>query len=349
MKLSSATTQTLFGAALAVLLLWLFFRGTDVAAIKQSLASARPALVAGAVLMTLLTHLWRAVRWKVLLAPIGRASLWNCFSMTIIGFMVNFLVPPGRLGEIARPYLLARKEGFSASSAFATIFLERILDLISVVLLIGVWLLVAELPSTSEEVMLGLKTGGLVGFAGAAGVLGVMFMFARDPERARRWYGRIFRILPAKLEAKATRFAETFTAGLAVLVDAASFLKAIVLSLCVWVSIAAAFYLGASALGVDYPFGDTFLVIGFLTIGVAVPTPGAVGGYHYMAALALTQLFGVESSVASAVALVNHAIAYVPVTLIGIFLFPSSGGSFRQLKTISSESEPVNRKKDEQE
>jgi len=299
--------------------------------------------------MTLVTHFWRAVRWKVLLTPIGRAGLWNCFAMTIIGFMVNFLVPPGRLGEIARPYLLARKEGFSASSAFATIFLERILDLVTVVLLIGVWLLVGELPSMSEEVMLGLKTGGMVGFLGAAVALGLMFVFARDPERAGRWFERIFRILPAKLEAKATRFAETFTAGLAVVVDAGSFLKAIVLSVCVWVSVAAAFYLGARALGVDYPFGDTFLVIGFLTLGVAAPTPGGVGGYHYMAALALTRLFGVEPSVASAVALVNHAIAYVPVTVVGIFLFPGAGGSFRQLRTISTESEPVNLKKVEQE
>ena len=337
LKLSSATTQALLGAALAVVLLWLFFRGTDLGAIRQHLAEANPALLLAAVAMTLVTNLWRALRWKVLLAPLGRAGLWNCFAMTIIGFMVNFLVPPGRLGEIARPYLLARKEGFSASSAFATIFLERLLDLVTVVLLIGSWLLVAELPSSSREMMLGLKTGGLVGFAGAVSALGVMFVFARDRSRAKRLFGRIFRILPAKLEAKATRFAETFTAGLAVLVDAASLVKAIVLSICVWFSIAAGFYFGARALGVDYPFGDTFLIIGFLTIGVAVPTPGGVGGYHYMAALALTKLLGVEPSQAGAVALVNHAIAYLPVTVIGIFLFPGSGGSFRQLKTISSE------------
>ncbi len=336
-KLSSATLQVVLGVVFAVGLLWLFFRGTDLGAIRQSLARANPSLIAAAIAMTLVTHLWRALRWQVLLSPLGHAGLWNCFSTTIIGFTVNFLVPPGRFGEIVRPYLLARKEGFPASGAFATIIIERVLDLVTVVLLIGAWLLVAQLPSSSAEVMLGLKTGGFIGFVGAVGALAVMFLLARDRSRAKRWFERIFRILPAKLEAKATRFAETFTEGLAVLVDAASFLKAIMLSICVWVSIAVAFWIGALALGVDYPFGDTFFVIGFLTIGVAVPTPGAVGGYHYMAALALTQLLGVDPSVASAVALVNHAIAYLPVTAIGIFLFLSSGGSFRQLKTISSE------------
>lgn len=334
-KLSSTATQTLVGAAIAVVFLWLFFRGTDLRAIGESLSGARPALIGAGVAMTLVTHLWRAIRWQVLLAPLGNPGLWNCFATTIIGFTVNFLVPPGRLGEVARPYLLARREGFSASSAFATILLERILDLVSVVLLIGAWLLVAELPASSEEVIWGLKTGGLIGFVGAMATLVVLYVFAQNPERARRFSERMFRILPATLEEKLTRFAETFAAGLAVLVDAASFLKAVIMSICVWLSIAVAFYFGARALGVEFPLGDTFLVIGFLTVGVAMPTPGAVGGYHYMCALALTSLFGVEPGAAGAVALVNHAIAYLPVTAIGIFLFPGFGGGFRQLRAIS--------------
>ncbi len=342
-KLSSARTQTVLGVAIAAVLLWLFFRGADLDSIWQSVASASPSLLLAAAVMTLVTNFWRALRWQVLLTPLGHAGLWNCFATTIIGFMVNFLVPPGRLGEIARPYLLARREGFAASSAFATIFLERILDLVSVVMLIGAWLLVAEPPSSSADVMLGLRTGGVVGFVGAAAALSVMFVFARDPEKAKYWSGRIFRILPAKLEAKLTRFAETFTAGLAVLVDATSFLKALMMSFGVWLSIAAAFWIGARALGVEFPFGDTFLVIGFLTVGVAVPTPGAVGGYHYMCALALTKLFGVDPGVAGAVALVNHAIAYLPVTAVGIFVFPSFGGSFRQLKNISREDDEEKR------
>ena len=272
----------------------------------------------------------------MLLSPLGRAGLWNCFTTTVIGFMVNFLA--GRLGEIARPYLLARKEGFSASSTFATIFLERVLDLVTVVLLIGFWLLVAPLPSSSDELLRSLKIGGGVAFFGAAVALAVMFVFARRPHRVLPWTKRIFKVLPKRLEAAAGRFAETFTAGLAVLVDAASVLRAAAMSLLLWLNISFAFWLGALALGVDFPYGDTFLVIGFLTVGVAVPTPGAVGGYHVMCALALTTLFGTEASLAKAVALVNHAVAFVPVTLLGILFFVGGGLSFRQVKTLTSSS-----------
>ena len=87
-KLSSATLQVLLGVVLAVGLLWLFFRGTDLGAIRQSLNRANPLLIVAAIAMTLVTHLWRALRWKVLLAPLGHAGLWNCFATTIVGFTV---------------------------------------------------------------------------------------------------------------------------------------------------------------------------------------------------------------------------------------------------------------------
>jgi hypothetical protein len=104
------------------------------------------------------------------------------------------------------------------------------------------------------------------------------------------------------------------------------------MSIVVWLAICLSFWLAAQALGVAFGLGDTFLVIGFLTVGVALPTPGAIGGYHYMCSLALTTLFGVEASPAAAVALVAHAISFIPVTILGILLFVKAGLSFSQFK-----------------
>jgi len=335
-KLTSPSLQSAALVALAALLLWLFFRGTDVGAIRESLTHAKPSLIVAAVLTTLVTYFLRALRWRFLLTPLGKAGLGNCFSTTVIGFMVNFLA--GRLGEVARPYLLARREGFSASSTFATVFLERILDLVTVVTLIAFWLLVSPPRASSEEAISSLKLGGLLGLVAAVVALSILFVLARFPERTLRWAKKAYRILPRRLEEGAARFTETFAAGLAVLVDGTTLFWAGVMSLALWVNIAFAFWLGALALGVAFPFGDTFLVIGFLTIGVAVPTPGAVGGYHVMCALGLTMLFGTDASLAKAVALVNHAVAFLPVTLLGMVLFFRAGLSFRQVKTITSSS-----------
>ncbi len=335
-KLTSATAKTVVGTLLAVALLALFFRGTDFRSIGASLAAARPELLALAILTMLMTYAIRAFRWRVLLSPLGNASLWNCFVTTVVGFMLNFLVPSGRVGEVARPYLLARKEGFLASSAFATIFVERILDLVAVAVLLGLWLMMASRPDMSAEALTGLKIGGWLGMIAAVAAIGVLWIFARHPQTAPLVTARVVFFLPRRWREKLVSFSETFARGLAVVAHGRAFLAAIGLSIAVWLSIALGFWLGARSLGVSFPYQDTFPVIGFLTLGVLVPTPGAVGGYHYMCALALTTLFGTEDSAAKAVALTNHAIAFLPVTILGILLLPPSGMSFSDIKKIGS-------------
>lgn len=302
-----------------------------------SLATARISYIGLALALTFLTYLLRAYRWKYLLLPVGRARLGRLFVTTVIGFMVNFLLPTGRLGEFARPYLLARREGFSASGALATIFLERVFDLVTVVFLVGVGLALGPTPggAGSAEAMYGLKVGGLVAAAGSLAGLAVMTAWVRYREAGLRFFSVIGRRLPRRVESILLRFIETFSLGLGVLKDPANLAIATVLSLALWINICLALWCGALAFGVAVPFGATFLLVGFLTVGVAVPTPGAVGGYHVMYALALTMLFGVEENVAKTAALVNHAIAFVPVSLLGVVLFTRERLSFAEVRSLS--------------
>jgi uncharacterized protein (TIRG00374 family) len=320
-----------------IALLWLFFRGANLAEIRKNLLSAEPALIFWSLVATMVTYVLRALRWRGLLAPLGRAGLANCFSATVIGFMVNFLAP-GRLGEIARPYLLARREGFSASAAFATILLERVLDLVTVVFFVAFWLVAGPKRSGNEEIVSSLELGGILGLGFAIVALASMFFFARYPEASTAVVRRCLRIFPRGLEAGAGRFLETFRGGLGVLVHGSGLAKASSMSVLLWLGICLSFWLSARAFEVELSFGDTFLIIGFLTVGVAVPTPGAIGGYHYMCSLALTTLLGVSPSLAAAVALVAHAISFLPVTILGILLFVKAGLSFRQVKTIATSS-----------
>jgi uncharacterized protein (TIRG00374 family) len=276
-----------------------------------------------------------------LLAPVGKPGLVACFVTTVIGFMVNFLAPTGRLGELVRPYLLARREGFSASSAFATIFLERVLDLVTVVFLVGTWLLLGSPPegAKSQGAVQALHVGGLTVFLGAMVGLVIMFVFVRYRERAVD-KARSFAVwLPDKLEEIAIRFLKAFVEGLSVLADGSNLARAAALSVLLWLNISLAFWIGASAFDIRFPFGATFLVIGFLTVGVAVPTPGAVGGYHVMCSLALTLLFGVDEPRAKAAALVNHAIAFVPVAVLGMIFFIREGLSLSDVQTMGRSGE----------
>jgi hypothetical protein len=314
-----------------VALLWLFFRGVNLSELRETLLRASPALIFWSLVATAATYLLRAIRWQGLLLPLGHAGLANCFTATVIGFMVNFLAP-ARLGEIARPYILARREGFSASSAFATILLERVFDLVTVVFFVAFWLLAGPKQQASGEMVSSLELGGVLGLGLAAVAVVSMYLLARYPEPTMGFAQRLLRILPHGLATGAARFLDTFRGGLGVLVHGAGLMKAFLLSVVLWLVICLSFWLAARALGAEFGFGDTFLVIGFLTVGVAVPTPGAIGGYHYMCSLALTALFGVGASQAAAVALVAHAISFLPVTFLGILLFVKAGLTISEFK-----------------
>src|SRR5918994_2016972 len=88
-----------------------------------------------------------------------------------------------RAGEVLRPWLLARKEGLSATAAFATIILERVLDTVMVLLLFGLFLLLAE-PDFARGDPLAfsrLKIGGALAALVSVGALGVMFFLAGHP------------------------------------------------------------------------------------------------------------------------------------------------------------------------
>src|SRR5688572_24578687 len=103
--------HTLFIAALTVGLLWLFFRDLDAGEVWRAIRRADAGLITVGVFVTLLTYVFRAWRWQLLLAPIGHARFRTAFRTTVIGFAATFLLP-ARVGEVLRPYLLARQEGF---------------------------------------------------------------------------------------------------------------------------------------------------------------------------------------------------------------------------------------------
>jgi uncharacterized protein (TIRG00374 family) len=126
--------RTILIFLLTIGLLAFFFRKADPVEVWAETRRADPALLLDAVIVTGLTYAVRAWRWQSLLAPIGRTRYAVAFETTVIGFAANALIP-GRVGEVLRPYLLARREHLSATSAFATVILERFLDLATVLLL----------------------------------------------------------------------------------------------------------------------------------------------------------------------------------------------------------------------
>jgi glycosyltransferase 2 family protein len=279
----------------------------------------------------------RAIRWRYLLAPIGDVSFRSAARATIMGFAASTILP-ARAGEVLRPYLLARREGLSATSAFATIIVERLLDTLTVVLFLSSFALLSDPGPTirGSAAFAAVRIGAaLAGAAALAGLL-VTFVAAGRPEALANGAMRLGSVLPAGLAGRLARVLSRFAEGLAVVRSPGRLVTAVLLSLPLWLSIATGIWTVATAFHIVLPFAGSFLLMALLVLGVAVPTPGAVGGFHEAFRIGATTFFAVPSERAVGAAIVLHAFSFLPVTAVGLALAVQEGLSLSGVRKLAS-------------
>jgi len=334
--------RLLLGALLAVVLLALFFRGIAWSALGQALRTARPLPLLGLVLVTIGVYSVRAWRWGDLLAPLGRVGYADLFSATMVGFASGLLVP--RAGELLRPWLVSRRHPIPTSAGFATIIIERLVDLITVLVLFALYLFVLPTPAAQVEGPLTqlLKVGGAVTGAAAVAVLAFLLALHANATRVVGFVERLLARAPRWLAEPLGRILHAFSAGLAVLrAPAAHLAKVGLQSLLVWLLIALGFHLNHIAFRIDLPFHATFLLIAFLVVGVAIPTPGMVGGFHAFYLLALSEVYGIDRATAAAAGIAAHALTNLPVLVFGLALLGREGLSLGRVAEVTRDEQKL--------
>jgi hypothetical protein len=317
-------------------LLAFFLRNADLGGVWAEMRRADPGLLLLSLLFTVLTYLLRTWRWQYLLRPIGRAGFVTALRATIIGFAASALLP-ARAGEFIRPYLLARREGFSTAAAFATIVLERLLDLVTVLLLFSAFLLFFDpgLAVTDPRTFAAIRVGAAGAAVSSLVGLVVLAVLAGHPERLGRAAGRLERWLPARIAAALERLVSRFAEGMAVLRVPSELARAMAISAPLWMSIAAGIWLAARAFHITLPFTGSFLIMSLLVVGVAVPTPGAIGGFHAAFRIGVTAFYGASEEQAVGAAIVLHAISFLPVSVAGIALMAHEGLSLGRMRSLA--------------
>lgn len=321
---------------LAVGLLAVFLRNADLGRVWEALRGARPGLVLAGVALTLVTYLVRAERWQYLLEPLGPTRYATAFRATVIGFAATAVLP-ARAGEVIRPYLLARREGLSATAAFATIVVERVLDLVAVLILLAAALLLVEpgVERQASAVFTAVRLGGLVMAPLALAALVVMFVLAGHPDWLQAGLERARRILSARVAAAVTRAVRMFASGFGVLRRPERLAASLGWSLALWGVIGVETWVVARAFDIPISVTGAWLLQALLVVGVSVPTPGGVGGFHEAFRLGATALFGADNDVAIAAAITLHAISFVPVTLLGLWYAAREGLDLRGMREMS--------------
>jgi len=334
--------RTVLVSLLAIALFAWFLSHANLVSVWAQVKRARIDLLVAGFFAVILTYVIRAWRWQYLLHPIGPTRFRTAFRTTVIGFAALGVLP-ARAGDVLRPYLLARQEGLLVSATLATIVMERVLDLVAVLALLALYVWGMADPATLPPALLrGIEVSSALAGAVAIALMGVMWVLATHPERIGGLVFAMARVLPHTVADRLADLARTFSGGFAAAREPRALAAAIAWSFPLWLAIAAEAWLVTIAFDIAMPFTGTFLLQALLVIGVAVPTPGAVGSYHEAYRIGVTTFFGAPEDTAVAAAIVTHAISYFPVVLAGIVFMAQDGLSFGRIKALASTKEVAN-------
>src|SRR5919202_1839594 len=196
--------RTIVVIALAAALVGLFFRNVDLRRVASDIVHARVEWLALSLATMFLNLAIRTVRWQYLLEPLGRTSFASAFQATAVGFAASSVLP-ARAGEFIRPYFLARQTRQSvdgrmtATGAFATIILERLLDVVTVLVLLALYVFVfgRDLGAANPTAFRWLTWIGAAAAAASAAALSVLFVVAGSPERLAGAMRRLEHMAPS--------------------------------------------------------------------------------------------------------------------------------------------------------
>jgi len=278
----------------------------------------------------------RSHRWTLLVASVGKLRLFDSFSLQMVGYLANTVLP-FRAGEVIRGVLLAGRARTTVLAALATVVVERILDILSLLVLAIVIGLLYPFPELVRRTVMSLS-------AVAAATLLIAIYLVAAPRPLGALPGRLLRILPERLE-KTTRLAvERFASGFGALRSIKSYPVVGLETLVLWLLYALQSFLVIVAFGFhrDYPLIAaspllaSFVILIVNTVGISVPSaPAGIGTFHAICIFGLS-LFGVAVDPAAGFALVIHAITILFFLIGGLPFMWREGLQLSELKRLEN-------------
>ncbi len=321
--------QLLLGVAVSAVAVWFTMKDVRPGEVLAALRGANYAGFAAAMLCTLLGFWLRALRWRYLLAdvkPVGVASL---YSATMIGFMANNLLPL-RLGEFVRAWALGRREAISKTTAFATVVVERVVDMIALLCILGLALLVHPLSESTEAGRM-TRAGASALLVACLALTAVVVVLEKVPARAHAAAALLARPLPQRVRDRGARLLGNFLSGLSLFADLGRLSVVMLLSFVMFAVVVLGIHASLWAMGIEVPWYGGLVMLVITAIGIMVPAaPGYIGTMN-LACVAGLALFDVTKATATSFSWFYWASQYLPITVVGLYYLRREGLSLRQL------------------
>ena len=316
------------GLALTVIAALYLAKNTDLSEVLRALTAANYLLLLPAAVLRVAMIWGKVLRWRLLFSPVQGLRQGKLLSALLVSQMVNTLLP-GRLGEIVRAYLISR-EGVKKGLAFSTILVEKVLDVLILLLFLASLAPRMDLPPwvrRSGEIFALIFVLVLVSLVGAA----------RWRRGIATWVEKVLKRAPWLDAARVMQQVESVLDGFSILGRGRDSLRVLAWSLAIWVLTAVYVYIVMMAFRIPAPFIAAVLQVCVTALGMTVPSsPGYIGVYHYLSVLALS-LFAVDRDLALSFALVLHFLSFAPLTMLGLVFVWKENLSLRQVQTKAPE------------
>ncbi len=324
------------GLVVAGACLWYAVRDVDWSQVQDRWAGARWSLAPVMAVLLFAFFALKALRWKLLLDPVARMPVRAVAGPLMIGFMANNLLP-AHLGELVRVHVLGRTRGVSRAAVLSTVVLERLFDLVAILVFLGVGL-VAD-PRLRDDyhqtvVVVAVLTGVMLSAA-------VTFVCASNRSlQLVEWIcNRCLVFLPLRWRKGLVELSASAAGGLGALkqprlavgIVATSLVKWFLMGLMVWVSL--------RTVGADDVFGPSLVVVGVIAVAILLPAPPGYVGVVQFCFTSVLALYAVDANTAIAASVYYHLWQFIPVTLVGLWCLQKTGLGWREVTEVEAGSD----------
>jgi uncharacterized membrane protein YbhN (UPF0104 family) len=300
--------KALLGFAIGGVFLYLAVRHASAADMVRVLGSAKSGWLALAVFVYWLELGARVIRWRALLTQTGKTvEPGAATSAFLIGYAANNVLP-AKLGELVRVDLISRLSSVPRLASLGTVVVERIFDVLLILLMAGISVGLLVLPDTFDLARL---RGGMIMLGAFTGLFLIVGIYIGRSGISGRW-----NMGPA-VRARLGNLAR----GIHILADPVQCVRILALSLLIWTLNATAMWLIVFALGVSLSLLQTLLLMGIVGLAAILPAPPAGLGLLQYAFTLVFQLLGKPSVIGLVASAAVQVALLGSVTLVGAFLF----------------------------
>jgi len=322
----SKTVKFSIGLLFSILGMLYAFRQFNWTEFIESLQGVKYRYLIGS--MTLqLTAVWlRAVRWKWLLVPIKNVPVWTTFNATIIGYFGNSVLPV-RMGEVLRAYIVANNSALSVAQVIGSLIVERMLDVLGVVIFALIFLFNFEIIFIPKWFILIIVMTTVVLF-------GILFLISSEKIK---WdfIKKRKKIFKSKIGSKIYISFKNIIKGLSVINHAPNKIGVYGFILVLWAMYYLSFIFVVKSVNLGLNWVDSGVLFIILSLAISIPAaPGYIGTYHATCVGALTTIYHIGLSESQAFAVLAHAMMFVPIVIVGAIFFLNNSMKFSKLKTL---------------